>query len=43
MTDGQALVKTLSFQLDIQGDNESLLEDATCSEASKRLYTMNTM
>jgi hypothetical protein len=29
MTDKQALVKTLNFQLDIQSDNESLLYDAT--------------
>jgi len=29
MTDSQALVKTLDFQLNIQSDNESLLEDAT--------------
>jgi IS605 OrfB family transposase len=29
MTDAQALVKTLDFQLDIQSDNESLLHDAT--------------
>jgi IS605 OrfB family transposase len=29
MTDVQTLVKTLDFQLNIQSDNESLLEDAT--------------
>ncbi len=29
MTDSQALIKTLDFQLDIQSDNESLLTDAT--------------
>jgi len=29
MTDAQALVKTLDFQLNIQSDNESLLYDAT--------------
>jgi hypothetical protein len=29
MTDKQALVKMLNFQLDIQSDNESLLYDAT--------------
>jgi IS605 OrfB family transposase len=29
MTDGRTLVKTLDFQLNIQSDNESLLEDAT--------------
>ncbi|MFC7188357.1 RNA-guided endonuclease TnpB family protein, partial [Halorubrum yunnanense] len=29
MTDAQALVKTLDFQLDIQSNNESLLYDAT--------------
>ena len=29
MTDIQTLVKTLDFQLNIQSDNESLLEDAT--------------
>ena len=29
MTDAQALVKTLDFQLDIQSNNESLLHDAT--------------
>ena len=28
MTDAQALVKTLDFQLNIQSDNESLLYDA---------------
>src|SRR6056297_2637061 len=32
MTDAQALVKTLDFQLDIQSDNEGLLHDA-CLEA----------
>ncbi|QLD87619.1 IS200/IS605 family element transposase accessory protein TnpB [Natronomonas salina] len=32
MTDAEALVKTLDFQLDIQSDNESLLYDA-CLEA----------
>jgi putative transposase len=32
MTDAQALVKTLDFQLDIQSDNENLLYD-TCLEA----------
>jgi len=29
MTDTQALVKTLDFQLDVQSNNESLLKDAT--------------
>jgi len=29
MTDGRILVKTLDFQLTIQSNNESLLEDAT--------------
>jgi hypothetical protein len=32
MNNAQALVKTLDFQLDIQSDNESLLDDA-CLEA----------
>jgi putative transposase len=34
MTDAQALVKTLDFQLDIQSDNESLLYDATLEARS---------
>lgn len=34
MTDEQALVKTLDFQLDIQSDNESLLDDATLEARS---------
>ena len=34
MTDSQALVKTLDFQLDIQSDNESLLYDATLEARS---------
>jgi hypothetical protein len=34
MTDSQALVKTLDFQLDIQRDNESLLYDATLEARS---------
>ncbi|MCG1004103.1 MULTISPECIES: RNA-guided endonuclease TnpB family protein [Halobacterium] len=34
MTDSQALVKTLDFQLDIQSDNESLLRDATLEARS---------
>ena len=34
MTDAQALVKTLDFQLDIQSDNESLLYDATLESRS---------
>ena len=34
MTDTQALVKTLDFQLDIQSDNESLLYDATLEARS---------
>ena len=29
MTDAQALVKTVDFQLNIQSNNEGLLEDAT--------------
>jgi len=36
MTDSQALVKTLDFQLSIQSDNESLLHDATLE--SRRVY-----
>ncbi len=36
MTQGQTLVKTLDFQLDIQSDNESLLYDATLE--SRRAY-----
>jgi len=36
MTDAQALVKTLDFQLDIQSDNKSLLRDA-CLE-SRSVY-----
>ncbi len=36
MTDVQTLVKTLDFQLNIQSDNESLLEDATLE--SRRAY-----
>jgi len=35
MTDAQALVKTLDFQLDIQSDNESLLYDATLEARSR--------
>ncbi|MFO7834355.1 MAG: transposase [Halohasta sp.] len=34
MTDSQALVKTLDFQLDIQSDNENLLYDATLEARS---------
>ncbi|MBB6645741.1 RNA-guided endonuclease InsQ/TnpB family protein [Halobellus ruber] len=34
MTDSQALIKTLDFQLDIQSDNESLLYDATLEARS---------
>ncbi len=34
MTDSQALVKTLDFQLDIQNDNEGLLYDATVEARS---------
>ena len=34
MTDAQALVKTLEFQLDIQSDNEGLLYDATLEARS---------
>jgi len=34
MTDAQALVKTLDFQLNIQSDNESLLYDATLEARS---------
>ena len=34
MTDPQALVKTLDFQLNIQSDNESLLYDATLEARS---------
>jgi hypothetical protein len=34
MTDSQALVKTLDFQLNIQSDNESLLHDATLEARS---------
>ena len=34
MTDSQALVKTLDFQLDIQSDNESLLYNATLEARS---------
>ena len=34
MTDEQALVKTLDFQLDIQSDNEGLLYDATLEARS---------
>ena len=34
MTDAQALVKTLDFQLDIRSDNESLLYDATLESRS---------
>ncbi len=34
MTDSQALVKTLDFQLDIQSDNESLLYDVTLDARS---------
>ena len=34
MTDKQALVKTLDFQLNIQSDNESLLYDATLEARS---------
>jgi len=36
MTDSQALVKTLDFQLDIQSDNKSLLYDATLE--ARRVY-----
>jgi IS605 OrfB family transposase len=36
MTDAQALVKTLDFQLNIQSDNESLLYDATLE--ARRVY-----
>jgi IS605 OrfB family transposase len=36
MTDAQALVKTLVFQLNIQSDNESLLYDATLE--ARRVY-----
>jgi IS605 OrfB family transposase len=36
MTDAQALVKTLDFQLDIQSDNEGLLYDATLE--ARRVY-----
>jgi hypothetical protein len=34
MNNGQTLVKTLDFQLNIQSDNESLLEDATLQSRS---------
>jgi len=34
MTDSQALIETLDFQLDIQSDNESLLYDATLEARS---------
>jgi IS605 OrfB family transposase len=36
MTDSQALVKTLDFQLEIQNDTESLLNDATLE--ARRVY-----
>ncbi|WP_123621405.1 RNA-guided endonuclease TnpB family protein [Halorubrum sp. CSM-61] len=36
MTDTQALIKTIDFQLDVQSDNESLLYDATLE--ARRVY-----